>query len=145
MIIFQKAGAISPAQSKTNIKFNFNVPDGIKTLVVRYGYNPKTVEDRAEALGLINKGLSSYGASFIDPETMLPVKNLVTLSFDENGRYRGACHRQANEQTVYITSANSTAGIINREVEAGEWDVVLNVHYVGCDVNYEITVEGEIE
>lgn len=145
MIIFQNAGVISPAQSKTNIRLDFNVPDGIKTLIVRYAYNPKAVEDRADALGLINNALSTYGAGFIDPETMLPVKNLVTLSFDENGEYRGACHRQANEQTVYISSANSTAGIINREVKAGEWDAVLNVHYVGCDVNYEITVEGEIE
>lgn len=145
MQIFSKSGVITPANDKTNIKLSFSVPAGVKKLVVKYRYNPKMVEDRADALSIVNKGLSKYGASFINPENVLPVKNLVTLSFDENGKYRGACHRHPNEQTVIIAESNSTPGIFNRPVENGEWDIVLNVHYVGCDVNYEIEIDGEDE
>lgn len=145
MVIFSNKGVITPAKSKTNVVLNFSVPQNVKRLVVKYCYNPKLVEDKSEALDIVNKALSRYNASFIDPEKELPVKNLITLSFDENGKYRGACHRQPNEQTVVIAESNSTVGIINRKVEAGEWDVVLNVHYAGCNVNYEIEIEGEDE
>lgn len=145
MLIFSKSGVITPANDKTNISHSFSVPSGVKKLVVKYSYNPKTVDDKADALGIVNKALSKYSASFLNPEKMLPVKNLTTLSFDENGKYRGACHRQPNEQTVVIAENNSTPGVFNRAVEEGEWNIVLNVHYVGCDVNYEIEIEGEDE
>lgn len=75
----------------------------------------------------------------------MPVNNLVTLSFDENGRYRGACHRQPNEQTVVISEKGSTPGIVNGSVEAGDWDVMLNIHYIGCTVQYSILITGEAE
>ena len=75
----------------------------------------------------------------------MPVKNLVTLSFDENGEYRGACHRQPNEQTVIIAESGSTAGILNRPITAGKWDVMLNVHFAGCDIDYTIEIDGEAD
>lgn len=141
MTIFSTTGIVSPEKDKTNITHSFKVPEGVNKIVVKYSYNPKTVENRADALNIVNKGLSKYGASFVDPQSVLPVKNLITLSFDENGKYRGACHRQPNEQTVVIANENSTPGIFNREIEEGEWNIVLNVHYVGCDVNYCIEIE----
>lgn len=143
MKLFSAQGVATVQESKTNIKYTFDVPEGIKRLTVKYSYNPKTVEDRAAALNIINAGLKQYKAEGINPEAQLPVKNLLTLSFDENGRYRGACHRQANEQAIVIAESNSTAGIFNREIEAGEWSICLNAHYIGCDVRYEIEVEGE--
>lgn len=143
MKLFSAQGVATINDSKTNIKYVFEVPNGISKLTVKYSYNPKTVEDRAEALALVNAGLKQYQMNGINPESQLPVKNLLTLSFDENGKYRGACHRQANEQEIIIAENNSTPGIFNREIEAGEWAICLNAHYIGCDVNYEIEVEGE--
>jgi hypothetical protein len=143
MVIFSKEGKISNQQDKTNIKLNFNVPQGIECLTVKYSYNPKTVDDTAIANKIISEGIKKYNINFANVEAFLPVKNLVTLSFDENGSYRGACHRQPNEQTIKIAEKNSTAGIINRKIEAGEWDVVLNVHFAGCTINYSIEIEGE--
>jgi hypothetical protein len=75
----------------------------------------------------------------------MPVFNLVTLSFDENGEYRGACHRQPNNQTIIIADNNSTPGILNRPIKSGEWDVILNIHYAGCDIDYKIEIDGEVE
>lgn len=143
MRIFEANGVITPESDKKNIKYIFEVPENAGSLTVKYSYNPKTVEDKADALGIVNKALSKYGASQINPENMLPVNNLITLSFDENGKYRGACHRQSNEQTIVIAEENSTHGVFNRKIEAGEWCIVLNVHFVGCNVNYNITVDDE--
>lgn len=145
MIIFSKQGRITEQDDKTNISFDFTVPDGIKKLTVKYSYSPKEVEDRISANRAIVSGMKKYGVSFADPEAFMPVKNLVTLSFDENGGYRGACHRQPNKQTVIISESGSTPGILNRPIKAGNWDIMLNVHFAGCDIDYSIEIDGEAE
>ncbi len=134
---------ITPKDDKTNIMHSFEVPDGISKLRVAYEYNPKTVENREIAGNAIISGLKKYGLEVADVNSFLPVHNLVTLSFDENGTYRGACHRQPNKQTVILSEQDSTPGILNRKICSGEWRVVLNVHYAGCDIEYSIEVEGE--
>lgn len=143
MIIFNKKGRITPADDKTNIRLNFTVPDGATKLIVKYHYSPKDVEDEKTACQLIYDGMKKYNMDVANVTSFMPVHNLVTLSFDECGVYRGACHRQPNDQTVIIANENSTPGIFNRPVKAGEWDVVLNVHFAGCDIDYTISVEVE--
>lgn len=145
MKLFSNSGTITPDQDKTNIALQFNVPHGIKKLKVEYYYAPKEVSDKESSDKLIAVAMKKYGIRFANPEAFLPVKNLVTLSFDEVGEYRGACHRQPNRQTIIISGKNSTPGIINREIKAGSWDVVLNIHFVGCDVNYSIEIDGEVD
>lgn len=145
MEILSKQGVITPDDDKTNITIAFNVPAGTKKLSVEYSYFPKEVADKAAANNAIAKAMKKYDVSFANPEAFLPVKNLVTLSFDECGKYRGACHRQAQKQSIIIAEDNSTPGIVNRPLEPGEWDVVLNVHYAGCDINYSITINEEVE
>lgn len=145
MNLFSQSGIITPSMDKTNVVLNFNVPQGIKSLTVKYSYNPKEVENKDLAYNCITKAMQKYDVGFANPEAFLPVKNLITLSFDECGTYRGACHRQPNNQTVYIASSHSTPGILNREIQCGEWCVVLNIHFVGCDVNYNIDIDGEVD
>lgn len=145
MFIFSKTGKITPADDKTNIRLDFTVPDGITKLIVRYSYSPKTVEDKNLANSAVATGMKKYGVTFASPDKFMPVKNLVTLSFDENGTYRGACHRQPNEQTVIISEKDSTPGVFNRKITPGSWDVILNVHFAGCDIEYQLEIEGEAE
>ena len=143
MLIFEKTGSITQADDKTNIAFDFTVPEGVKSLRVKYSYSPKEIEDEAEARRQIEEAMHKYGVQSYDTDKHMPVKNLITLSFDENGSYRGACHRQPNRQLVTIAEENSTPGIINKPVEAGNWNIVLNVHYAGCKIEYSIEIEGK--
>lgn len=143
MLIFFKKGIVTPKDDKTNIIIPFSVPNGTKSLVVNYRYFPKLVEDEEEALRYLEDGREKYKTDF-SFEEFKEVKNLITLSFDENGKYRGACHRQPHRQTVIISDGGSTYGIENRPIEPGQWDVMLNCHFVGCEVKYEIAVEGEV-
>ena len=135
-------GKISEGSSKTNISHKFSVSDNAKRLVIGFSYYPKEVE-AAHSLELIENGLEKYNIESDNPSQFLPINNLLTLSFDENGKYRGACHRHPNEQTIIISDENSTPGIINKPMEAGEWDAVLNVHFAGCEVEYSIEIEEE--
>lgn len=143
MVIYNKEGLITRSDDKKNIVLDFFVPSGTEELTVRYSYNPKTVEDEEAAFQLLSEATKKYDATSLNIKSLLPVKNLITLSFDECGFYRGACHRQPNEQTVIIRNQNSTPGIINREIKSGNWNVVLNVHYVGCNVNYKIEIDAK--
>lgn len=146
MIIFETKGRITLANNKTNLIHRFDVPQGIKKLTIAYSYSPKTLEDRERAIQEIKDCIKKYDEVILGrPADYLPIKNLVTLSVDENGKYRGAAHRQANEQSHIISENYASPGFSKGAIEAGEWDIMLNVHSVSCDVDYQIVVEGENE
>ena len=98
--LFEKNGFVTPEDDKTNIYSEFDVPSGIDKIIIDYSYSPKTVENRADAVSLISAGLEKYLGTDNreNPIDYLPVKNLITLSLDENGKYRGAAHRQDDVQ-----------------------------------------------
>ncbi|MDE6111460.1 MAG: hypothetical protein K2F65_06030, partial [Eubacterium sp.] len=100
MLIFEKTGKVFPEQDKTNIPLQFTVPNGIEKLIIDYEYSPKTLEDEEKATELLEKSIEKYlGKEYkAEPKDFMPVKNLITLSLDENGHYRGAAHRQADKQ-----------------------------------------------
>lgn len=147
MLIFEKTGKVTPLDDKTNIAFSFHVPQGISRLFIDYSYSPKEFEDREAAIALINERLEKYlGADNCEnAEDYLPVKNLITLSLDENGKYRGAAHRQANLQHHEISADFASVGFEKGRIESGEWRIVLNVHCCACDVDFEIKISGEEE
>jgi len=143
MNILSLNGRITEKDSKTNIVHAFTVSENAKRLIIRFSYYPKNVEDATHSRELIENGLKQYGLKCENFDYCLPIQNLVTLSFDENGKYRGACHRHPNEQIIVISDKNSTPGIINKPLESGEWQAVLNVHFAGCDIDYIIEIEEE--
>lgn len=146
MLIFNTKGRITTANDKTNLTHRFDVPSGIKSLKIKYHYSPKTFEDREKAVALINKCFDKYDEALIGrPADYLPVKNLITLSIDSCGVYRGAAHRHDNTQEHIISADFASPGFTKGEIEVGEWDIILNVHSVSCDVDYTIEVEGEVE
>ena len=144
MILYSKQGIILPSQDKTNIALPLTVPNGIKEIKIKYSYSPKTVEDSAAAEKAVVEGMKKYNVPLDDVNRFLPVSNLITLSFDDPDGYRGACHRQPNKQLITI-GQNSTPGIFNRKITAGEWRIVLNVHYAGRKIHYSVEAEGVSE
>ncbi len=139
MIILQTSGKITTQQDKTNITIPFFVDSNIEKIIIDYSYTPKIVENGEK---LVADCLAKYQVQSDNAHQFLPVKNLVTISFDDPDGYRGACHRQANDQQIIIAQSNSTPGVINSPIQSGQWQIMLNVHYVGCDVEYTLTVTG---
>ena len=145
MIIFEKAGKVLPEQDKTNIPLEFTVPEGIGKLIIDYEYAPKILEDDEQAEKLLAQSIEKYlGDEYkAEPRDFMPVKNLITLSLDDNGVYRGAAHRQADKQRHEISKDFASAGFVKGEIHSGKWQVVLNVHCCACAVDYKIKVTGE--
>lgn len=145
MMIFEKSGRVLPGQDKTNIPLEFTVPEGIETLMIDYKYSPKTLEDEEKAEKLLTKSIEKYlGDEYkAEPWDFMPVKNLITLSLDDNGIYRGAAHRQADKQHHEISRNFASPGFVKGEIHGGKWQVVLNVHCCACEVNYKIEITGE--
>lgn len=145
MIIFEKTGKVIPEQDKTNIALAFSVPDGTDRLIIDYTYGPKLLEDKNTAHALLKKSIEKYlGNEYCaEPDDFMPVKNLITLSLDENGKYRGAAHRQADTQHHEIGEALASPGFIKGRITGGTWKIVLNVHCCACDVNYSIKISAE--
>lgn len=143
MILFQTKGTATVHNDKTNLIHRFDVPGGIEEIKISYSYSPKTVEDREKAIEYVKACFEKYDENIITrPGDYLPVNNLITLSLDDPNGYRGAAHRQDNEQVHIINSDFASPGFYKGEIEEGEWSVVLNAHYIGCDVSYQITIEG---
>ena len=146
MQIFTAKGKITTDNDKTNLIHRFDVPENIKSLKIKYSYSPKTVENREKAVALVRSCFEKYDETIVGkPADYLPIKNLITLSVDENGRYRGAAHRQDDVQTHIISDDFASPGFTKGPISSGEWDIMLNVHFIGCDVEYTINVEGEVE
>ena len=144
MILLNAKGKITLHNNKTNLIHRFDVPNGLKALKISFEYSPKTLENREKAIEEVKACLEKYDEVFDGkPADYLPIKNLVTLSLDANGRYIGAAHRQSNKQAHIISADKSSVGFIKTEIEQGEWDIMLNVHSVSCDIDYKIIVEGE--
>lgn len=143
MILFQKKNKLTVKDDKTNIVHKFDVPENIKAIKIKYSYSPKNLDDRESAVNIIKDCFKKYDENMVGrPSDYLPVKNLVTISVDGNGKYIGAAHRQSNQQEITISSDFSTPGFEKYGIDAGEWDVVINVHSISCDVEYIVEVEG---
>ena len=145
MLIFEKAGKVFPEQDKTNIPLQFTVPNGIEKLIIDYEYLPKTLEDEEIATKLLEKSIEKYLGKEYEaaPKDFMPVKNLITLSLDENGTYRGAAHRQADKQHHEISRDFASVGFDKGEITSGEWTLMLNVHCCACEVSYNVRITGE--
>ncbi|MGN0522474.1 MAG: hypothetical protein ACI4IQ_07540 [Eubacterium sp.] len=145
MTIFEACGKITPLESKTNIKLDFDVPENIRELKISYSYSPKELENTQEAINEARACLEKYGECAECAQENLPIKNLVTVSLDSPSGYRGAAHRQDSSQTHIINADSASCGFLKGAVEAGQWDIMLNVHSVSCTVDYKIKIEGEAE
>lgn len=144
MILFQKKSVLSVKDDKTNIIHKFSVPENIGALKIKYEYSPKEVADRELAVNLIKDCFKKYDEHIVGrPSDYLPVKNLLTLSLDDKKTYRGASHRQSNNQEILISADNATAGYEKGDITPGQWTAVISVHSISCDVDYKLQVEGE--
>ncbi|MGN1203031.1 MAG: hypothetical protein ACI4RF_07015 [Eubacterium sp.] len=146
MLIFKTKGKITTANDKTNLMHKFDVPGGLTALKIKYSYSPKILENREKAVLIIRNCFDKYDEKLTGkPADYLPVKNLITLSADCGGKYIGAAHRQDDTQEHIISADFASPGFIKTPINEGEWDIVLNVHSISCDVDYTIEVEGVTE
>jgi len=140
---------IYPEDSKKNIIHGFKVDKKLKSLFIDFNYQPKEFDNLEKAKKYISDGFDIYApGEFIKGygkwEDYLPLLNLVTVSLDGCGEYRGCAHRHSNNQHHEIGTDIASPGFLKGLIQPGLWSLVVNVHAVVTEkCQYFIKVEGE--
>ena len=150
------SGVLTPADHHTHRRLDFEVPSGCVELRLAVRYAPKYV-DPAAARRLVERAIAEQGRRLATSEALgcAPAKgfaapsgqlrlvdawartsprprrvpNLVTVSLDDaTGAYRGAAHRQAAHQVLFLRPEAASPGLIPGGLPAGTWRLTLSVH-----------------
>ena len=150
---------LTPADHHTHRRYTFTVPRGADRLDIHVRYAPKALPDD-ESMQLVAQTIWTQAAAFAtrvgEPyadawavaqrqRRWSRVRNLLTVSLDDaHGAYRGACHRQPQEQQLTIQPSHATPGLIAGALPAGDWRLTLSAHTLAspqCEVLIQIAAE----
>lgn len=152
MRLLDKQGTATPEDSRTHIRIPFELSEGVERLELRFEYAPKMLDDQERSLELLRASYDLYilpqqrEQAAARAERHLPLKNLITLSLDDPGGYRGACHRHDPVQELSISQHRASPGLIAAELLPGTWSVTLSLHCIvtdTCDYRLQIRAFGE--
>ncbi|TVY10926.1 hypothetical protein [Paenibacillus cremeus] len=134
--LLQAVGIVTPSCSKSHITYTIHLNHPVRELHIEFAYAPKDLADEAKAKQLIDEALGSY----IQPEHLasykenwrsyLPLKNLLTLSFDDENGFRGAGHRHDPVQHLIISEEEASPGLIPGVFPRGQLRIMINLHCV---------------
>lgn len=133
-----------PRDDKTNFCVEFSVPAGYAALRCDCSFSPKTVREKElvqEAIwGNIGKYVPQEDIAAIAAEDLTLVNHL-TFSLDCGEQYLGCAHRHAATATHIIAPGGSSPGFIRRNVQAGNWRAVINIHSITSpEVRYSLRI-----
>jgi hypothetical protein len=151
---------LTPADHQTHRRYQFDVPSSSHRLDILVRYAPKRV-DEAESRALAQAALhtqaavlrnrvgarlaDAWAASLTQRAESVRISNLLTISLDDPaGAYRGAGHRQSNNQQMWLANADASPGLVPGPLPAGTWMLTLSVHTLvspQCEVWIQIGAE----
>lgn len=132
-------GMLKPCCSKSQISYSFNVKSGAERFNIFFDFNPKKLDNKELSKKIILECMDKYASgerkvSEEEWEDYLPVKNLLTISIDDNKEFRGAAHRQPDGSIFFIDKESVSPGLVAGELRAGQWTVTISVHCVVTDI-----------
>jgi len=128
-------GKLTPACSKSHIKYTFNLPVQSRRLNIDFEYQPKKLFDEERSKMLIQEGLRRFCENPDENElnswkSYMPLSNLLTISIDDPKGFRGSVHRHTPVQHLFITEDAASPGLIQGSLPEGQWSVTISVHAV---------------
>lgn len=142
-------GRLTSVASKSQIIYTFLVPAGLEMLFIRFGYEPKLLENRTRARELVEEAAPRYMQEpqlqeYLERwESVLPLQNLLTVSLDDPSGFRGAAHRHTPRQEHWVSEDDAAAGFLPGPIAAGVWRITVSAHAVVTDsCTYELQVFG---
>ena len=129
-------GKLTPCCSKSHVTYTVHLPHEIDELHVDFAYEPKRLEDKDKAEPLIRRALERFLPEDQRPryadrwESYLPLQNLLTLSFDDEERFRGAGHRHDPVQHLTIGRNAASPGLLPGPIPAGQLKITVSAHCI---------------
>lgn len=134
------------ADNHTTLWHAFTVPEGISQLLIRFRYEPLTLNDEMRSKTLITAAMAKY-CPWEEPyqwQMYLPVQNLITLSLDDPIGYRGNAHRKDDNQVHTLSKHHTSPGFEVAPVIPGKWRAGIHIHsLVAAPCRLTLVIEGE--
>ncbi|HEV7663909.1 MAG TPA: hypothetical protein VGQ62_10275 [Chloroflexota bacterium] len=153
---------LTPAEHQTHRRYPFDVPPGCQKLAIEVRYAPKFLSTE-ESIVLASQAVGAQARTLAErigpaeaaqwtadqgrPTTNMRIPNLLTISVDDAaGKLRGAGHRHAAEQTLFVGLAEASPGFVAGPLPDGIWWLTLSAHTVvssHCEVSIVIQMGAE--
>ena len=152
---------LTPADHQTHRRYPFQVPPHSRLIEVWVRYAPKRLGEQ-ESIALAESALArqtaalgarggaalaeQWSADYRPLAERARVANLLTVSLDDAlGLYRGAGHRQQNEQRLRLGPHQASPGLTVGPLPPGGWMLTLSIHTLVSDqCALSIQIEAEI-
>ena len=136
MVLFEQEYDWTPADSSQDVPFSFDCPDSVREIRLHFIFSPGLEIADEICRPQVEKALTRYYDCYprdlqpMDAQKFLPVKNLITLSLDKDGRYLGNAHRWAPDQAHILTETQTSLGFTPPDRLPGHWAGMLHLHEV---------------
>lgn len=150
-LLLDASGTLTPSCEKAHVSYALFLRERVSHLVIDFSYAPKRAEDNAsvrerkarEALRYFPGGDEAAARELLQGMTLT---NLLTLSVDDENGCRGAAHRHAPEQRLWIGSREASPGFTPGPLPKGRLVLTLSIHAVASETcSYSLIVRTEEE
>jgi hypothetical protein len=151
---------LTPADHKSHRRYGFEVTRACQALEIHVRYTPKLLSE-AESVGLAEASLRDQEAALAERvgepvahrwaanvgplRAGLRIANMLTISVDDSeGVYRGAAHRQSDDQRLVLAPQAASPGLVAGALPVGAWWLTLSAHTLvspQCAVSIQIGAE----
>lgn len=114
---------------KKHLSYAFEVKENFDILKIEFSYSPKELACKTSSKKIISKCLKKYtdmekSEIELKYKNYLPLKNLLTISIDDSNGFRGAAHRQNNNEIFNLSADFASPGMISGLVTKGSWNII---------------------
>ena len=146
--LFETSSTLSASSTQSHNAHSFYVPDGVTKLHLFFRYHPDLLEDTDRAKTIVQTTVEFYEEQkeMDTIEKYLPLRNLLTVSVDDPEQFRGACHRWASSQQLFLCEDDASPGLLRGPIRQGLWTVTISSHAIVTETcTYELQIQGEME
>ncbi|MDE6189299.1 MAG: CehA/McbA family metallohydrolase [Clostridia bacterium] len=147
MDIFSTSIRILPKDNKSHMSVEFEVPSGLKSLIVATSYSPKYEYDEKKCIELIDRGLSTQDLSkpltYEQKRRCVPLANHIAWSLEDSEKLLGTEHRHNPNQVHTVSEVFSSNGFIKTRIVGGKWKLIASINNIVTDyIDINIEVKG---
>lgn len=151
MVLFEQDYCWSPQDAQHDVPFAFTCPDGTAEIRLYFTFSPGKETADEICRPAVEKALARYYDCYprelqpMQADRFLPVKNLITISLDKDGRYIGNAHRWDTNQEHILTTTSASRGFTPPDRLDGPWSGMLHLHEIISPVcRGTLRIEGRL-
>ena len=151
MTLYEVKGTLMQCCGQSHIRHSFFIEEDLESLHMQLNYDRSWIpeeEAKKQVFDCFLQFTSNYSPKTVEAlqESWMmfrDVRNLVTLSLDDNEGFRGASHRGKEDVRISILPDSASEGYIKGIIPKGTVSVTISVHALVKDCPYHFVVETD--